>query len=172
MNWRYSVDKHGKSSKGACSVCVTGCMFTNYCSKVKCDCWLCTVWNVEGNKVSKTSSTEILLNFSEILSLHKKTLFFRGRLCECKNYCISVLCSNWSLCAGFCWTRIRKYMGWCGTKRELVIPEQSEKMVATEFSSPGQPDLMSLMSSMASFLPQFSFTINTPSKVCVNCSQP
>lgn len=69
-----------------------------------------------------------------------------------------------SLCAGFCGTRITKYMGWCGTKRELVIPEQSQKMIATEFSS---PDLMSLMSSMASFLPQLSFTINTCSKVRV-----
>lgn len=73
-------------SQGAC--------FQNDCNNIKWDCWLGKMWNVEGNKVSKTSSTEILLNFSEMLSLHKKRLFFRGRLCECKNDCISVSCSN------------------------------------------------------------------------------
>lgn len=72
-----------------------------------------------------------------------------------------------NLCAGFCQARSKKYMGWCGAKRELVTSEQSEKMIATEFSSPGQPDLISLMSSMAGSLLQLSFTINTRSKVCV-----
>lgn len=70
-----------------------------------------------------------------------------------------------SLCAGFCGTGITKYMGWCVTEGESL-----SSLSRVKSSSPGQPDLISLMSSVAGFLPQLSFTINTHSKVCVTLS--
>lgn len=94
------------------------------------------------------------------------SLCLRGRLCECKNVCIQCHVQTESLCTGFCGTRITKGKGWCGTKREIFVPEQSEKMIATKSSSPGQPDLMSSMSCVAGFLPQLNFTVNAHSKVC------
>lgn len=71
LNWRYSVKKQGKCSRGI----FPNEAFPRWLSKVECDRgWLGTVWKVEGNEVSKTFSTEILLNSSKMLSLHRKNL--------------------------------------------------------------------------------------------------
>ena len=70
---RYSVVNQGKSSRGTCPIRLVWHVFPKWLQSGRG--WSSsTLWRVEGSEFSKTSSTEILLNFSQMLSLHKNLL--------------------------------------------------------------------------------------------------